>query len=70
MEQAGLPPYAIGYVYVPALVAIVITSTLLAPLGARMAHEWPVDRLRRAFAAMLFCLGAYMWWKAYRLAPA
>jgi uncharacterized membrane protein YfcA len=66
-NKPALPPYAIGYVYLPALVAIVITSTLLAPLGARMAHEWPVDRLRRAFAAMLFCLGAYMWWKAYRL---
>ena len=66
-HKPALPPYALGYVYLPALVGIVITSTLLAPLGARMAHEWPVDRLRRAFAAMLFCLGAYMWWKAYRL---
>ncbi|MCC6195927.1 MAG: sulfite exporter TauE/SafE family protein [Burkholderiales bacterium] len=66
-NKAGLPPYALGYVYLPALVAIVITSTLLAPVGARMAHEWPVNRLRYAFAAMLFCLGAYMWWKAFRL---
>jgi uncharacterized membrane protein YfcA len=67
-NKPGLPPYAIGYVYLPALAAIVITSTLLAPIGARKAHEWPVDRLRLAFAAMLFCLGGYMWWKAYRLA--
>jgi uncharacterized membrane protein YfcA len=66
--KQGLPPYSMGYVYLPALVAIVITSTLLAPVGARLAHEWPVRRLRYAFAAMLFCLGAYMWWKAYRLA--
>jgi uncharacterized membrane protein YfcA len=66
-SKAGLPPYAIGYVYLPALLAIVVTSTLLAPVGARLAHEWPVKRLRYAFAAMLFCLGAYMWWKAYRL---
>jgi uncharacterized membrane protein YfcA len=67
-NKAGLPPYAFGYVYLPALVAIVATSTLLAPVGARMAHRWPVARLRYAFSAMLFCLGAYMWWKAYRLA--
>jgi len=67
-DKPGLPPHAIGYVYLPALVAIVITSTLLAPLGARKAHEWPVDHLRRAFAAMLFCLGAYMWHKAWTLA--
>jgi uncharacterized membrane protein YfcA len=65
--KPGLPPYAVGYVYLPALVAIVVTSTMLAPIGARKAHEWPVDRLRHAFAAMLFCLGAYMWYKAYRL---
>jgi len=66
-HKAGLPPYALGYVYLPALVAIVVTSTLLAPVGARMAHAWPVARLRYAFATMLFCLGAYMWWKAIHL---
>ena len=66
-NKQGLPPYAIGYVYLPALAAIVVTSTLLAPVGARLAHEWPVARLRYAFATMLFCLGAYMWWKAFHL---
>jgi len=66
-HKEGLPPYSLGYVYLPALFAIVVTSTLLAPVGARMAHEWPVARLRYAFATMLFCLGAYMWWKAFHL---
>ena len=37
----------------PPLVAIVATSTLLAPLGARVAHAWPVARLRVAFVGML-----------------
>jgi uncharacterized membrane protein YfcA len=64
--KAGLPAHAIGYVYLPALVVIALATTLLAPLGARMAHAWPVARLRRAFAAMLFVLGAYMLWKALR----
>ena len=67
LRKTGLPPYSIGYIYLPALVAIVVTSTLLAPVGARVAHAWPVARLRHAFAAMLFVLGAYMWWKAFRL---
>ena len=66
-HKEGLPPYALGYVYLPALLAIVVTSTLLAPVGARMAHEWPVNRLRYAFSIMLVVLGTYMWWKAYRL---
>ncbi len=67
MRQTDLPPYSIGYVYLPALVAIIVTSTLLAPLGARVAHSWPVGRLRTAFVAMLVALGAYMWWKATHL---
>jgi uncharacterized membrane protein YfcA len=60
----ALPRYSIGYVYLPALVAIVACSVLLAPVGARMAHRWPAQRLRRAFAAMLATLGAFMWFKA------
>jgi uncharacterized membrane protein YfcA len=59
VAQDDLPRYAVGYVYLPAVV-----SMALAPLGARVAHAWPVARLRRAFALMLFVLGAWMWWKA------
>lgn len=55
-----MPSYAVGYVYVPALVGIVITSTILAPVGARVAHALPVAKLRFVFSTMLFCLGAYM----------
>ena len=66
-RTTGLPPYSVGYVYLPALAFIVVTSTLLAPIGARAAHAMPVARLRYAFAAMLFVLGAYMWWKALHL---
>lgn len=64
LRQPALPPYAIGYVYIPALAGIVATSVLLAPLGARVAHAWSVARLRKAFAAMLLVLGGYMWLKA------
>jgi uncharacterized membrane protein YfcA len=63
-RSSGLPPYTIGYVYLPALAAIVSCSMLLAPIGARVAHSWPVQRLRNGFACMLAVLGAYMWWKA------
>lgn len=65
LRKTGLPPYSVGYIYLPALVTIVACSMLLAPLGARMAHRWPVARLRIAFAAMLFVLGSFMWWKAF-----
>lgn len=64
-RKSGLPPYSVGYIYLPALVPIVACSMLLAPAGARLAHAWPVSRLRKAFAAMLFVLGGFMWWKAF-----
>jgi uncharacterized membrane protein YfcA len=64
-REQGLPPWSVGYVYLPALAGIVAASVLLAPWGARVAHAWPVHRLRRVFAAMLFLLGAFMWWKAF-----
>ena len=49
-RRPGLPPHTIGYVYVPALLAIVAASVVSAPFGARAAHRWPVQTLRRAFA--------------------
>ena len=64
LRQPDLPAHAIGYVYVPALVGVASASVLLAPLGTRLAHAWPVARLRRAFSLMLLVLGGYMWWKA------
>jgi len=66
LRATGLPPHAIGYVYVPALLAIVAGSVICAPMGARAAHRWPVRALRRAFACLLYALAAYMLWKSLR----
>ena len=64
MRQAALPPLAIGYVYLPAVAGIAVASMLTAPIGARLAHRWPVLRLRRAFACLLIAISGYMVWKA------
>ncbi len=66
LRQPGLPKWSIGYVYLPAMAVIVVASMLVAPIGASVAHRWPAVKLRRAFAALLFTLGAYMFWKAMR----
>ncbi|CUI05191.1 sulfite exporter TauE/SafE family protein [Massilia antarctica] len=63
-HQAGLPPYSLGYIYVPALAVIAAASVLLAPLGARAAHRMPVQQLKRVFALILYALAGYMLWKA------
>ena len=65
LRQTDLPPYTIGYLNLPALFAIATATMLAAPAGARMAHRWPVARLRRAFAALLYAVAAFFLWKTF-----
>lgn len=57
---SGIPEYSLGYIYLPALVGIVVTSVLTAPLGVRLAHSLPVDRLKRVFSVLLLVVGTRM----------
>jgi uncharacterized membrane protein YfcA len=60
LRAQGLPPGSVGYVYLPALVVVVATSMLAAPLGAKLAHRLPVKRLRIVLALMLYGMAAKM----------
>ncbi len=62
LHVAGLPPYSVGYVYLPALLFIVCFSVLTAPLGAKLAHALPVDKLKRIFALFLYVVATKMVW--------
>lgn len=59
-------PGASGYLYLPALVIISLASTLLAPVGARVAHALDVKRLRSVFALLQIALAATMIVKVLR----
>ncbi|MDK9706004.1 MAG: sulfite exporter TauE/SafE family protein [Desulforhopalus sp.] len=56
----GLPAYSIGYVSLPALVGIAAASVLTAPLGVKLAHSLPVDKLKKIFALLLFVVATKM----------
>ena len=56
----GLPEGSLGFVYLPALAIIVAASMPAAPLGARLAHQLPVKRLRIVFALMLYGIALRM----------
>ncbi len=58
--QSGLPPYSVGYVYLPAVFGIAIASVLTAPLGAAAAHRLPIKRLKQVFALLLYALAGKM----------
>lgn len=60
LGTAGLPPHCLGYVYLPALVGLVCASMLTAPLGVKLAHSLPVDRLKRIFAVLLLATATRM----------
>lgn len=55
-----LPPFAIGYIWLPGLIGIASFSVLTAPQGAAAAHKLPVKRLKKIFATVLYMLAAYM----------
>ncbi|WP_027857464.1 sulfite exporter TauE/SafE family protein [Marinobacterium jannaschii] len=53
----ALPQWSLGYVYLPAFIGIVITSSQFAKVGARLAHSLPADKLKRIFALFLLFVG-------------
>lgn len=59
-DDCRLPPASIGFVYLPALVAIALGSWLTAPFGARATHRLPVQQVKRIFAGLLYLLAVRM----------
>ena len=56
----ALPAWSLGFVFLPALVALVVGSVLTARFGARLAHRLPVATLKRVFAGLLIVLATRM----------
>jgi uncharacterized membrane protein YfcA len=68
LSQHALPPGTVGFVYLPALLAVAGGSVVTAPLGARVAHALDTTRLKRVFALLLFALAGYMLYRGIRAA--
>ena len=49
-----------GFVYLPALFGIVITSWFMAPIGARATHYLPVNIIKKVFAMLLVIIAIKM----------
>lgn len=60
LDEAGLPPYSLGYVNGLAWLAVAPLSVLFAPLGAKIAHALPVGRLRKIFALFVLLVALRM----------
>lgn len=60
LKVSGLPPHSLGFIYLPALAGIAVTSYLTAPLGAKLAHNLPIPKLKKGFAILLIATGCKM----------
>ena len=49
-----------GFVYLPALFGIVITSWFVAPIGAKATHYLPVNTIKKVFAVLLVVIAIKM----------
>lgn len=53
----------IGFVHVPAFIAISVASFITAKLGAKIAHKMPANTLKKAFACLLAVAGCQLLWQ-------
>lgn len=60
--REGLPEWSTGFVYWPAVAAVLVASIPVAPLGARLAHALPVVVLRRIFGVLLLTVALRLLW--------
>ncbi|MFA6903409.1 MAG: sulfite exporter TauE/SafE family protein [Gallionellaceae bacterium] len=63
LRGVSLPAYSLGYIYLPALLWLVIGTLVTAPLGAKATHRLPVNMLKKIFALLLFVLASKMLFK-------
>lgn len=60
LSSPSLPEYSLGYIYLPALIGLVMFSTLTSPFGAKLTHTLPVSRIKKCFALLLLVISLKM----------
>jgi uncharacterized membrane protein YfcA len=60
LHAEGLPMTSLGFVNIPAALAIAAMSVFTAPLGASIAHKLPAGTLKPIFGVYLLIVGAVM----------
>ncbi len=63
LDHPDRPEGSLGYVYLPAFLGIILTSTVFARLGAKWAHSMDQKRLQRLFALFLAVLSIRLIWR-------
>ena len=56
-QDPALPELSTGFIYLPALIGIILTSVVFARVGANLAHRLNARILKRTFSIMLLLVG-------------
>jgi len=67
LKEGGLPWGSVGFVNMPAVIAISAMSVLTAPLGVAAAHSMPAPVLRRVFGVYLVFVAFLMFRNALKV---
>jgi uncharacterized membrane protein YfcA len=59
-DNTNLDQLILGYVYLPAVVIIALTSYFMAPIGANYANRIPTKQLKKLFSLLLIVLSIKM----------
>ncbi|WP_354624461.1 sulfite exporter TauE/SafE family protein [Psychromonas sp. MME2] len=57
-HNQALPAESFGYVYWPAMLGIILSSTIFAKLGAKLAYNLPANILKKLFSMLLLIIAA------------
>lgn len=60
LNEPSLPAWSLGYIYLPALLGIIMSSSLFAPVGVKFASKLPVKTLKKCFALFLIFVAIEM----------
>lgn len=58
--NSSLENYTLGFIYLPAVLLIAVSSFVTAPYGAKLAHHLPVKTLKKVFSLLLITLSIKM----------
>ncbi len=61
-QKVGLPEGSFGYIYLPAFLGVVLSSILVAPIGAKWANSLPTKKLKQYFSIVLFVVAGKLLW--------
>ena len=64
LSATNLPIGSVGFINVPALVAVSAMSILTVPVGATLAHRLNANHLKRAFGVYLLLVSILMFYRA------